>query len=116
MGVIRRQIQSSLLFHGIAVFSYHTRYAFLLLLPKQGIPAVVSAVPILIPSYDREGRLFQVQLFLFDGLWAFWAYAPITNNVSPGQTLPDDLHLICGPVPRGNICSSATNAVQAVEV
>jgi hypothetical protein len=48
MGVIRRQSQSSLLFHGIVVFPYHTRYAFLVLLPKQGISAVASAVPILI--------------------------------------------------------------------
>jgi hypothetical protein len=48
MGVIRRQSQLSLLFHGIVIFPYHTRYAFLVLFPEQGIPAVVSAVPILI--------------------------------------------------------------------
>jgi len=48
MGVIQRQSQSSLLSHGIVVFPYYTSYAFLVLLPKQGIPAVVSAVSILI--------------------------------------------------------------------
>jgi hypothetical protein len=51
------------------VFPYRTRYAFLVRLPKPGIPAVVSAVPILISQLGlREGCLFQVQFFLFDGL------------------------------------------------
>jgi hypothetical protein len=69
MGVIWRQSQSSLLFYGIVVFPYRTRYAFLVRLPKPGIPAVVSAVPILISQLGlREGCLFQVQFFLFDGL------------------------------------------------
>ena len=118
MGVIRRQSQSSSLFHGIVVFPYHASYAFLVLLPKQGIPAVVSAVPILISSWDYEedaSSRSSSSCSISYGLWAFWAYAPITSNVSPGQILPDDLHLICGPVPRGKFCSSTTNAVQAVE-